>query len=164
MELTLPSIIVRLSVMYLFALAMVRLSGKQSIGELATMDFVVVTILGDGIDTVIYGEVPLMNGVVYLSTLVCLHLLVSQASSRSNQVFRLVNSPARLMVHNGMVQGSSLQAERMRPEDVASHMREKGADQLQEVKEAWLETNGRLSVVRATASRPVRKQDLKLLK
>ena len=164
MELTLTSIIVRLSVMYLAALVLVRLSGKQSIGELATMDFVVVTILGDGLDTVIYGEVPVVNGVVYLAALVSLHLLVSYVSSRSKQVFRLVNSPARLMIHHGMVQDGGLQAERIRPEDVASHMREKGADQLQEVKEAWLETNGRLSVVRTSAGKPLQKQDLKLLK
>jgi uncharacterized membrane protein YcaP (DUF421 family) len=162
MELTLTSIIVRLSVMYLVALALVRLSGKQSIGELATMDFVVVTILGDGFDTVIFGEVPIANGIVYFATLVFLHILVSYVSSRSKLVFRLANSPARLMIQNGMVQSDGLAAERIPPEEVASHMREKGVDVLQEVKEAWLETNGRLSVVRKAASRPLQKQDLKL--
>jgi uncharacterized membrane protein YcaP (DUF421 family) len=164
MELTLTSIIVRISVMYLAALALVRLAGKQSIGELATMDFVVVTILGDGLDSVIYGEVPVMDGVIYLATIVFLHLLVSYVSSRSKLAFRVFNSPARLMIQHGMVQHSGLAAERMRPEEVASHMRERGEDLLHEVKEAWLESNGRLSVVRTTASRPVQKQDLRLLK
>ena len=63
MELTLNSILIRTSAMFLIALILMRLSGKQSIGELATMDFVVITILGDGFDTIIYGEQPIIAGV-----------------------------------------------------------------------------------------------------
>lgn len=163
MELTLASILVRVSAMYLIGLLFMRLSGKQSIAELSTMDFIVITILGDGLDTVIYGEASIIEGAVYFATIVLIHMLVSYFSSRSMLFFRLANSPAMLMIHNGMVQSDGLRVERMRPEDVASNMRERGEDQLVEVKEAWLETNGKLSVIKQNASRPVQKQDLKLI-
>ena len=164
MELTLTSILVRVSVMYIVALALIRLSGKQSIGELSTMDFIVTTILGDAFDTVIYGEVPILNGVVYFTTIVLVHMLSSFLASRNELFFRLTNSPPTLVIHNGMVQGDGLQVERFRPETVASEMRLKGEDQLREVKEAWLEIDGRLSVVKNSSSKPVQKQDLKLLR
>jgi uncharacterized membrane protein YcaP (DUF421 family) len=161
MQLTLTSILIRTSVMFVIGLILMRLSGKQSIGELSTMDFVVITILGDGFDTIIYGEQPIIAGVVYFATLVLIHILVSFLSSRSNVFFRLVNSPSTLMIHNGMVQTNGLQVERMRPEELAANMRERMEDQLENVKEAWIENNGKLSVVRKTSSKPVQKQDLK---
>ena len=163
MELTLPSIIVRVSAMYIIALVIIRLSGKQSIGDLATMDFIVITILGDALDTIIYGEQPILVGVVYFVSIALIHILVCSLSSRSRLFFRLANSPATLMIQNGMVQGDGLRAERMRPEDVAANMRERGEDKLEEVKEAWLEPNGTLSALRQISSKPVQKKDLKLL-
>lgn len=154
----------RVSVMYLLALALVRISGKQSIGELSTMDFVVITILGDPFDGVIFSEVTIAEGAVAFTTIVVMHLLVSFLSSRSMIVFRLTNSPSTMIIQNGVVQGDGLQKERLRPETVASDMRLKGEDQLDEVKEAWLETNGKLSVVKNIPSKPAQKQDLKLLR
>lgn len=161
MQLTLTSILIRTSAMFVIGLILMRLSGKQSIGELSTMDFVVITVLGDGFDTIIYGEQPIIAGVVYFATLVLIHILVSFLSSRSNVFFRLANSPSTLVIHNGMVQTNGLQVERMRPEELAANMRERMEDQLENVKEAWIENNGKLSVVKKTSSKPVQKQDLK---
>jgi uncharacterized membrane protein YcaP (DUF421 family) len=49
-------------------------------------------------------------------------------------------------------------------ETVESQMRLKQEDQLEEVKEATLESNGQISVVRNTSSKPVQKKELKLLR
>ena len=161
-DLTFTSILVRATAMFFIGLALMRISGKQSIGELSTMDFVVITILGDGFDTIIYGEQPIIAGVVYFVSIVLIHLLVSFLSSRNDLFFRLTNSPATLLVQNGMVQGDGLRVERMRPEDIASNIRERGEDQLEEVKEAWIENNGKLSILKKDSSKPVQKQDLGL--
>jgi uncharacterized membrane protein YcaP (DUF421 family) len=162
MELTLPSILIRVSAMYLIALAFIRILGKPSIGELSTMDFVVIMILGDGLDSVIYGEVSIPQGTVYLTTIVLAHLLVGYLSSHSMFIFRLANSPPRTLIQKGAVLGKALQAERMRMEMVESEMRLNREDQLEEVKEATLEPNGQLSVVKNTIAKPVQKKDLKL--
>lgn len=51
----------------------------------------------------------------------------------------------------------------MRPKLLASDLRLKREDQLDEVQEAWLESNGKVSVLKNTRGKPARKQDLKLL-
>jgi len=163
MELTFPAILIRVSAMFLIALALVRILGKPSIGELSTMDFVVITILGDPFDSVIYGEVPFLQGAVYFITITLIHLLVRYLSARNTLIFRLTNSPPRILIQKGAVLSKGLQVERMRMETVEADMRLKGEDQLEEVKEATLETNGKLSVVKDTPSKPVQKKDLKLL-
>src|ERR671924_489440 len=64
MELDLTGIIFRVSIMYLYALALVRISGKQTLGQLTPMDFVVTLIIGDLFDDVFWAEVPLIEGIV----------------------------------------------------------------------------------------------------
>lgn len=164
MEVTFISILIRVSVMYLLALVLIRISGKQSISELSTMDFVVITILGDPFDSVIYSEVTIAEGAVAFTTIVLCHLLVRFLASRSKLVLRLTASPPTIMIENGVVLGQSLAKERERPEILASEMRMKGEDKLSEVWEAWLEENGKLSVLTNEPSRPAQKQDLKLLR
>lgn len=163
MEITFTSILIRVSAMYLIALILVRLSGKQSIGELSSMDFVVITLLGDPFDNVIYSEVTIAEGVVAFTTITLIHLLVTFGSSRSESFYRLVSSPPRRLIQQGRVQGDMLAMERMRPETLASDLRLKGEDRLDEVQEAWLESNGKVSVLKNTPCKPARKQDLKLL-
>jgi uncharacterized membrane protein YcaP (DUF421 family) len=163
MEQTLLSILVRVSVMYIVALTIIRLSGKQSISELSTMDFVVTTILGDAFDTVIFGEAPILQGVVYFVTIALVHLVVRFLASRSLAIHRLTASPPRTMVQNGMIVWDGLRAERTRVETLLAEMRLKGEDRLEEVKEARLEENGRLSILRKSPHKPAQKQDRTLL-
>jgi uncharacterized membrane protein YcaP (DUF421 family) len=163
MENTFASILIRVTVMYLLALVLIRLLGKQSIGELSTIDFVVITILGDPFDSVIFSEVTLAEGVVAFSTVALLHILVTFLTSRSNTLFRIIAAPPRLLVENGMVQGNALAIERQRPEILASELRINGEDLLQEVQEARLESNGKLSVLKMPSSRTAQKQDVELI-
>jgi uncharacterized membrane protein YcaP (DUF421 family) len=51
----------------------------------------------------------------------------------------------------------------MRPEMLASNLRLKREDRLDEVQEAWLESNGKVSVLKNTPGKTARKQDLKRL-
>lgn len=157
------SILIRVSVMYVFALILVRISGKQSISELSTMDFVVITILGDPLDSVIYSEVPIEQGMVSFTTIVLLHLLVRFLASRNMFVFRLVSSPPTVMIQDGTVLLTGLRAEWVRTENLKSEIRLNRENKLDEIKEARLEENGRLSVLKTTPGKPAQKQDRKLL-
>lgn len=163
-DLTLTSIVLRLSIMYLLALALIRISGKQSIGELAAMDFVVINLLGDAFDTVIFGEVPVLQGVVYFVSIVLLHIGVTFLTSRNLFVFHLFTSPARRLIHNGVVSSDGLDREWLRPETLAADVRLKGEDQLDEVQEAVLEPHGKLSVIKKPSKKPVQKKDFNDLK
>jgi len=163
MEQTLVSVIIRLSVMYVVALGMIRISGKQSVSELSTMDFVVVTILGDAFDTVIFAEVPILQGVVYFMTITLIHFIIRFTASRSLWFHHLVASSPTVMIRNGMIIQAGLRSERTRVETLIGELRLQGEDRLEEVREARLEENGQLSLLRNDTSKPAQKQDRKLL-
>ena len=99
-ELNLTGIIFRVSVMYLYALVLVRIAGKQSIGQLTAMDFVVTLIIGDLFDDVFWAEVPVLQGMVAFVIIVLAHVLVTFISSRNIRFYRLVTSPERVLVED----------------------------------------------------------------
>lgn len=164
MELDLTGIIFRVSVMYVYALALVRISGKSSIGQLTPMDFIVTLILGDFFDDVFWMEVPLVQGLVGFATIVLVHILVTFITSRNTSIYRLLASPARLLIEEGRLVQKSLQQEHIRAEDVQFELRLQGEEHMREVKEARLEPSGQVSVIKEPSSKPVPKKDKRLFR
>jgi uncharacterized membrane protein YcaP (DUF421 family) len=149
----------RVSVMYLYALAVLRLAGKRSVGHLTTLDFVVATIVGDLFDDVFWAEVPLAEGVVAFTTVVLVHALVSYASWRSPAIDRLAGSQPTVVVRDGEPVYDGLKRERTPPHDLVSELREQGVDELEEVREARWEPGGRLSVIKRRDAEPADQRD-----
>lgn len=163
-DLELTGIIFRVSVMYLYALALVRIAGKQSIGQLTAMDFVVTLVIGDLFDDVFWAEVPLVQGMVAFAVIVLAHILMTFISSRSIRFYRLVTSPERILIEDGKLVQKNLQREWMRQDTLMSELRTNGGEHPRQVKEAWLEPKGKLSVVKDPSSKPLPKRDKRLLR
>lgn len=161
-NLELTGIIFRVSVMYLYALALVRIAGKQSLGQLTAMDFVVTLIIGDLFDDVFWAEVPIVQAIVAFAVIVLVHMLTTFASSRSISFYRWVTPPKRLLIENGKLAQKNLQREWIRPETLQSDLRCKGEEHLREIKQAWLEPSGQVSVIKDSTSKPVQKKDKRL--
>jgi uncharacterized membrane protein YcaP (DUF421 family) len=163
-NLDLPGIIFRISVMYLYALALIRILGKQTFGQLSPMDFVVTLILGDLFDDVFWAEVPVLQGMVGFATIILMHILITFMNSQNQSTHRLIASPARLLIENGKLVQENLQREWMRPELVQFELRLKGEEHPKDIKEARLEPKGQMSVLHTPASKPVQKKDLRLFR
>lgn len=156
-------IALRVTIMYLYALTLVRISGKQSLGQLTAMDFVVTLIIGDLFDDVFWVEVPAVQGLVAFATIVLAHMLVTFISSRNTQFYRLTTSPERLLIEDGRLVQENLARERMRADDVLSDLRIRGEEHLREIQEAWLEPSGQVSVIKKPSSKPVPKKEKRRL-
>ena len=163
MELDLTGIIARVSIMYVYALVLVRISGKQSLGQLTPMDFVVTLIIGDLFDDVFWAEVPVIEAMVAFATIVLAHILVTFITSRNTSLYWMLASPARPLIEEGRLVQKNLQLERIRAEDVQFELRLKGEEHMREVKEARLEPSGQVSVIKNPSNKPVQKKDKRLL-
>lgn len=162
-DLEIIGIILRVSVMYLYALALVRIAGKQTLGQLTGMDFVVTLIIGDLFDDVFWAEVPVAEAMVAFAITVFAHMLVTFVSSRSIRFYRVVTSPERILIKDGRLVQNNLAREWMRQETLMSELRTSGGEHPREIKEAWLEPKGKVSVVKDPSSKPVQKKDKRLL-
>ena len=164
MELDLTGIIFRVSVMYVYALALVRISGKQSLGQLTPMDFIVTLIIGDFFDDIFWAEVPMLQGMVGFATIILVHILVTFMTSRNTSLYWALSSRARTLIEDRRLVQKGLELERMRAEDVQFELRLKGEEHMREVKEARLEPSGQVSVIKESSSKPVPKKDKRLLR
>jgi uncharacterized membrane protein YcaP (DUF421 family) len=153
-------IALRISFMYVYALLVLRLSGKRSIGQLSALDFVVAGVLGDLFDDAIWGEVPLALVVTSFATIFLMHMLVTAAAWRSVRLERLLcGTPAQVVV-DGKLAEPTLLRERMHPENVKEALRERGVDRLADVQTAHLEPNGHISAIKQPSARPIQYRDL----
>jgi uncharacterized membrane protein YcaP (DUF421 family) len=155
-------IALRVSIMYVYALALVRISGKQSLGQLNPMDLIVTLIIGDLFDDVFWTEIPILQGLVTFALVIALHMLVTFVSSRNKAIFWLIASPARELIAEGRLVQESLRLERMHAEEVQSELRLNGEEHPREIKESRLEPNGQVSVIKDPSNKPVQKKDQRL--
>jgi uncharacterized membrane protein YcaP (DUF421 family) len=69
-------IVVRALLVYVFALAIIRISGKRTVGQADLSSFVVVLVIGDMFDDMLWAEVPAAQFVVGVGALVLTHVAV----------------------------------------------------------------------------------------
>jgi uncharacterized membrane protein YcaP (DUF421 family) len=157
-------IVVRISIIYLYALAMLRLSGKRSLDSLSPMDFLVGLVLGDLFDDVIWAEIPIVQGMVAFTTIIALHILMAYLTYRSKAMHRLIESTRTEVVRMGEWVEAGLRKERTRQDEVIDQLRLQGEEKLDEIREAAWEPGGQLSVFKRRENMTAEKRDLDCLK
>lgn len=156
----LAGVVLRISIIYLYALAALRLSGKRSIGDLSPMDFVVALILGDLFDDVIWAEIPVPQGLVAMTTIISLHMLMSYVTYKSTRLHNLVVSTPTPVVRKGRMVKEGLRRERTPKEEVLCQLHIQGEERIGDVHAAAWEPNGEMSVTLEDEHKPVEKRDL----
>ncbi|HEY9527941.1 MAG TPA: YetF domain-containing protein [Anaerolineales bacterium] len=154
----------RASFVYFFLLLIIRVLGKREIGNTSAFDLIVALILGEVVDEIIYGDVTILQGVVAIMVVAVWHLVNSWASFKSDIVDKITGAPPTVMVKNGQIQRKNLAKERINEEELFSELRMMGVEEVEEVKQATLEPNGKVSVLLEEWAKPVQRQDLTKLK
>jgi uncharacterized membrane protein YcaP (DUF421 family) len=154
----------RASFVYFFLLLIIRVLGKREIGNTSAFDLIVALILGEVVDEIIYGDVTILQGVVAIMVVAVWHLVNSWASFKSDVIDKITGAPPTVMVKNGQIQRKNLAKERINEEELFSELRMMGVEEVEEVKQATLEPNGKVSVLLEEWAKPVQRQDLTELK
>src|SRR5436190_21478790 len=95
-------LILRGAVVYVFVLALIRISGKRQIGQLAPFDLVLLLILSNAVQNSMNGgDNSLVGGMISASTLVALNWLVGLATYRSKTLEGWIEGRPQVLIHNG---------------------------------------------------------------
>jgi len=150
----------RASFVYFFLLLVVRVLGKREIGNTSAFDLIVALILGEVVDEIIYGDVMILQGVIAILVVAIWHLVNSWASFKSDFIDKLTGASPTVMVKNGHIQQKNLAKERLNEEELFSELRIMGVEDANEVKQATLEPNGKVSVLLEDWAKPVQYQHI----
>jgi uncharacterized membrane protein YcaP (DUF421 family) len=137
----------RTAFMYLYALLVLRLMGKRGINQLTAFDYAVIIALGSAVgDPMFYHDIPLLHGMVVMTVIVALERLLSAVISSSPRADAFLQGTAEELVRDGRLALDRMRREGMSREDVFTGLRQVGVEQLGQVKRAYVEESGQLSV------------------
>jgi uncharacterized membrane protein YcaP (DUF421 family) len=141
-------IIIRGSVIYLALLFLLRLMKRQT-GSLGMTDILLLVLLADAAQNAMAGEYhSLPDGIVLVSTLVFWNFSLDWLSYKFAFVEKLLHPPPVPLVKNGRFIRKNMNHELVSEDDLMSRLREEGVSSVHEVKHAYMEGDGKISVVK----------------
>jgi len=141
---------------YVFSLAAMRLVGKRSIGQMAAFDLVVVIIMGSVAAIPIEEKsVRLIDAGLSIGILAALEFILGRLNLRWRTLEKITQGQSTVLVQDGRILEENLRRENITLADLYISLREKGADNVQDIQIAVLEPNGRVSVIKKKEKQPV---------
>jgi len=139
----------RAAVVYLLLLVVFRLSGKRSLAQITSFDFVLLLIIGEAVQQGLLGEdFSLTSAMLIVVTLVGMDIGISLIKQRSPWIDKIVDSVPLILVEEGRLHEERMQKARVDLEDILAAAREtQGLERLDQIKYAILERSGGISVI-----------------
>ena len=141
--------VVRGVLMYLaiFVLLRVILRGRTS--AVSVSDLLVLLLIADASQNAMAADYQsITSGVVLVGTIVLMSFVMDWLAYRSEAVRRFVHPDRRPLIQDGRVLRRVLQQELMTEEELMTQLRLNGFEDIAEVKAAYLEGNGEVSVIK----------------
>ncbi len=134
---------------YGFLWLIFRVAGKRTLSETTTFDFVLLLIMSECVqNALVDSDSSFTNAALLIITLVGVDILMSEFSTKSSLLNRLINSRPALVVDNGEPIAKQMRRSRLQVEDILAAAREKhGLERMNQIKFAVLEQNGGISII-----------------
>ena len=145
---SLAEVVLRTAIVYLFLVAVLRISGKRQVGQLSVLELVVILVISDAVQNSMVGDnTSVYGGLIAVVTLLTLDFLLRSLSRRSKTVRDVIEGEPRLIVRDGRLLRHAIEEEGLGMDDVRAAVREHGLSRIEDVRFAVLETNGTISVI-----------------
>ena len=147
-DVSLLEIILRGSVMYIALFVLLRIILKRQGGTLGMTDLLLITLLADASQNAMaggYKSIP--DGIVLVCTLIFWNYAFDWLSFKSEWFGRLIEPPPLSLIKNGRMLRKNMKLELIKEDELLMELREQGLDDVSKVKEAYIESDGRISVI-----------------
>ncbi len=147
-------LVLRGSLFYLALFALLRFVLKREAGALGIADLLVVVLIADAAQNGMAADyTSLPDGLVLVGTIVFWSYALDWLGYRFPRVRRFVQPRPLLLVKDGRLLRRNLRRELISEDELLSQLRLQGCDDLAAVKAAYMEGDGRISVVRRGEAR-----------
>lgn len=141
--------VIRAAVVYFILLAVFRLAGNRSIGQITAFDFILLLIISEAIQqALITSDFSLTNAFLIVVTLVGLDIMMSLWKQRSARVEKILDGVPVMLIENGNLLPHVMEMERVDESDILAAAREKqGLERLDQIKYAVVEASGGITII-----------------
>lgn len=147
-ETPLLELVVRGGLLYLGILLLIRIMPRRSVsGEMATMDLIFALLIAQAAAQSLGVFTSVGDGLVLIIILMGWNYLINALSYRFKFINQLFSTPPLQIIRNGRLLHRNLRREQLTREELLSHLREEGIDKIEDVKIAYVEEEGNITVV-----------------
>lgn len=148
LDIPLSEIIVRGSVMYIALFVLLRIILKRQAGSLGMTDLLLITLIADASQNGMAGEYrSLPAGIMLVATIIFWSYAFDWLAYKFPWFTRLVEPAPLPLIKEGKLLYRNLRRELITEEELMSKLREQGLDDLAEVKQAQMESDGQISII-----------------
>jgi uncharacterized membrane protein YcaP (DUF421 family) len=142
-------LIVRGSLMYWFLFALFRLVIRRRVGAVGMGDMLILVIVADAAQNAMAGEYrSITDGFILVGTLIAWTVFTDWLTYKSRFFEKLLQPPPLPLVHEGRILHRNLRHEMVSEEELRSKLREKGVADVAQVRAAYMESDGAVSVIK----------------
>ena len=142
-------LIIRGSAMYLFLFLLFRVVIRRRIGAVGMADILILVIIADAAQNGMSGEYrSVTEGAILVGTIIAWNVLIDWLNYRVPALQEWLEAPPLLLVRDGHLLHRNLRHEFVTEQELKSKLREKGVDDLSQVAQAHMESDGTVSVIK----------------
>ena len=159
----LAGVILRGTLTYITLFVILRFLLKRQSGMIGIADLLVIVLIADAAQNAMAAEYKsLTEGGLLVLTIVFWNYFLDWLSYRFPAFQRLVRPPPLKLIKDGQMLPRNMRQEMITTEELNSQLRQQGIESCDEVKEAFIEGDGRISVIkRQKDDAPSKARDMK---
>jgi uncharacterized membrane protein YcaP (DUF421 family) len=133
---------------FFLTIILLSVAGRRAFGKYASFDIVFGIIIGSVISRGITGNANYFGAMLTSFSMALVYRLLSYARVKSNFVNKILKGEPIPLVKDGKIFEEGLFRGDITKEDIFEAMRENGLDDLVDIREAYLESNGKISIIK----------------
>ncbi|MDX1106928.1 DUF421 domain-containing protein [Sinorhizobium medicae] len=134
---------------YFILLVALRLSGRRTVAQMTTFDFVLLLIIAETTQQALLGDdFSIVNAALLILTLFGVDIVLSYLKQWSPKIALVLDGTPTVLIANGNVDDRALKSARINIDDILVAAREQqGLARLDQIKFAVLEADGGISII-----------------
>jgi uncharacterized membrane protein YcaP (DUF421 family) len=145
----LGEIMLRGSLVYLLIFALMRVTLKREAGSVALPDLLMVVLIADAAQNAMATEYrSITEGLVLVATIIGWNYALDWLAQAFPRLRPVIHPPPLPLVQDGRLLRQNMRKEFITEEELMSQLRQQGCEELSTVKKAYIEGDGRISVIR----------------
>jgi uncharacterized membrane protein YcaP (DUF421 family) len=149
---SLPEILIRGVLIYLALCLLMRVVLKREAGKMSLSDLLIVTLVaGVCRNPLVRDAYSITDGVLVVATVLFTGYATDWLSYYVPWIHALLHAPPVPLVHDGVILRDNLRQELLTEDRLQAKLRGQGVREPAQVADAWLEGDGRLSVIKKAA-------------
>jgi uncharacterized membrane protein YcaP (DUF421 family) len=141
-------ILLRSIIMFTTVIVFLRLSGKKGVRQLSLFEVAIIISLGSAVgDPMFNKDIPIVPALIVMITIILFYLAITWLSVKSTRFESLLEGDPIYIIEEGMFNLENGRKHNIAKDEFYAEMRQENIEHLGQVKQAILETNGKMSFI-----------------